>query len=300
MSFENEIASMETSIGNLVTATLSNIREKLFGSNDFVLADTDGNFEKFFLESAKNKIDYAYKAYLMQAKFKSLITTSNNKTAAEPQKVLVSPASLEKEKGSTALNSSSDKRKFPLVHSDIPATEKSRQLQLQNELQTTLDIVGLPLGSGDQESLVKLVKILCNHLSVPMSAEDIENVQTDGRALTVTFHKEYMKDQVLMQYQGTNLRSDELLTLLPGEIAAPVRIYQSVTEFYRRLRISAQCHINRKQICFYNITNRGLAIKFTRGGALVYVQSQYELQWQILRYETLVNKSKTSKINCSR
>ncbi|KAG4073021.1 hypothetical protein HA402_009440 [Bradysia odoriphaga] len=299
MSFEDEIAAMETAIGNLVTATLSNIRQKLSGSkqNDFVLVDTDGNFEKFFLESAKNKIDYAYKAYLMQAKFKSLITTSNNQSAAEPQKVLVSPPSLEKANGSTAVQSSYAKRKFPPFHTDIPDTEKSRQLQLQNELQTTLDIVGLPLGSGDQESLVKLVKILCTHLSVPMSAEDIENVKSDGRALIVTFHKEYMKDQVFMRSQGINLRSDQLLTLLPGEISAPVKVYTAVTEFYRRLRQSALCYIDKKQIFCYKITNQGLGIKFTRGGALVYVQSQYELQAQISRNDIMIKKSKTSKIN---
>lgn len=55
MSFEDEIATMKTAIEKLVTATLSSIRIKLSGNNDFMLADKNDDFKNFFLETAKNK-----------------------------------------------------------------------------------------------------------------------------------------------------------------------------------------------------------------------------------------------------
>lgn len=54
MSLQDNIASMEKAIVDLITATLTSIRENSTG-NDFVLDDTDGNFKTFFLDCAKHK-----------------------------------------------------------------------------------------------------------------------------------------------------------------------------------------------------------------------------------------------------
>lgn len=54
MSLQDEIASMERAIADVVTVTLSRIRKVLPGK-DIVLDDKDESFKTHFLDSAKSE-----------------------------------------------------------------------------------------------------------------------------------------------------------------------------------------------------------------------------------------------------
>lgn len=231
----------------------------------------------------------------MQAKFRKLISTSNNNITNGTENPLVSQSNelstLEDKKGAeglTAVCSTADNRQLS-VSSDISPIEKNRQLQLQNELQNTVIVFGLPLRGGDQEWLLSLFISMCQRISVPIDAtEQIENVQSVCDAFTVTFRNQYKKDEVLKKFERSDLRSDRVLKLLPGEMSLPVKVRQGKTPFYKRLATIAQCYVKCKRLYCYRIMHRGLGIMFARHDQkFVYVQSPYELEEFVLQYESM-------------
>lgn len=220
---------------------------------------------------------------MKQAKFNKLINAPNTKDVAKTPKALT--LSSKEANGSTPVRPSG--QPFPkIVSSDISPIEKNRQLQLQNELENTLSIMGLPLRGGDQEWLLRLVRILCDHILVPLDADDIENIRCNDRELLVTFHKKNLKEKVfIVLKREKKLRSDHLLRLLSDEMSSRIKVIHKATEFYSNLTFIANSYVNNKKLHCFRITNRGLGIMFTkRDSEFVYVQSEYELHEQVSRY----------------
>lgn len=166
---------------------------------------------------------------------------------------------------------------------DISEIRKCSELQLQKKCRNTLDVQGLPIRKCDEKSLRHLFKIFCDHISEPFDPKDIENIQSDGRSMMVTFRDEDKADLLLASQQTKNLQSDKVLKLLPGEKSTSIKVFRKLTAFYTRICHLAQDYVRKKQIFSYGICSQGLAIRLTPTSQVRYVRSRYELKELVCR-----------------
>jgi len=255
----------------------------------------------------------SYNAYVIQAEFENTNQTdkSNKKTANGPQKTMISQSTLEdnkniESKGSTEENvpnslnpfvsepdtvrSPSDNQQFLIsrqpfrqVFADISETQKDAELKLQNRFSNTLIVHGLPIRGGDRNSLLGPFQILCDYLLEPVDLKEIENIEFDGEILTVTLYDKPKRNHLLAKCRRKkNLKSKDILKLLPGEFSMKVTMHVKETAFYKDLANLAQEYVFKKQLYCYQIRNEGLGIKLKKNMEFIYVRSQNELNQQIV------------------
>lgn len=193
-----------------------------------------------------------------------------------------------------------DHQQFPIyrrLSTDISALKKAEEVQLQNQCLNTLTVCGLPIRRGDRKSLLGLFKILSDHIFEPFDPIEIENIESDGQNMMVTFHDKSKRDRIIRSLRTKNLKSDKVLKLLPGEISTSVKAYEKATNFYKKLCGIAYAYVSKKRIYSYGITSQGLAIKLAPDSEIVYVRSKNELEAQVLRNDFKSSATSPSKRN---
>lgn len=173
---------------------------------------------------------------------------------------------------------------------DVSEKRKEEELQFQKRLLSIVEVVGLPIRKRDQKSLQDLFKVLCDSI-MSVDPKEIENIRSDGEILTVSFHDKLKVDKLLQRSrQIKDLKSDDIIKLLPGEIAKPVKFFRKKTNFYRQICYLANDYALNKQLYSFQVCSEGLGIKFTASGENAYVRSRAELN-QIIGQNELKKKS---------
>lgn len=175
---------------------------------------------------------------------------------------------------------------FAQPFDDVSEDRKCAELQLQNRFRSTVTVQGLPTGRGDGKSVESLFQILCRYIGEPVDEKEITNIYVDGYYVTVTLNDESKCHRLLARFRRTiNLKSDDVFTLLPGEIPSPIKILSKYTLYYKGLTQLATRYTRQGQINHYIVYSAGLGIHVNADSAPIYVRSKNELIQQVRQIE---------------